>query len=210
MRKIIKLLLTLSVLVIVAGAMGSSTVLALPPSSGTPTPISPYYGTIVLATAFTPSGTAHYVYVYIFSTAGPLYVEKVNVEAHSPTVTPYQSVSLLAVDYDFSPSPPAFAYAAHCGTVTPAAPTGLDQAGNIISVTPSLMVDPSGATAVPAASAVVFILEYAGCHAPLSAFPNTFGLTFEATVLAPTAPTPATVSICASESNSLGSCSSHS
>jgi len=147
--------------------------------------------------------------VYIFSTAGPFYVEKVNVEAHSPAVTPFQSVGLLAVDYDFSPSPPALGYIAHCGTVTPAAPTGLDQAGNIISVTPSQMVDPSGAAAVPAASAVVFILEYAGCP-PVTLFPNTFGLTFEATVLAPTAPTPATVSICASESNSLGSCSSHS
>jgi len=193
MRKKIKLLLTLTVLVIVTGTLGAPAALAGAPSSGTPTPLSDY-GTIVLATTFTPSGGQLQVNLYIFSTSGPFYVEKVNMEALSSSST--KAIELDYVYYDYQ----ALSFFAHCAVVIPSF-NGGNLAGNIISATPSLMLDPSGALSIPAAGAVQFYLTYS-CFA--NKFPSTLQLSFEATVLAPTA---ATVSICANDgTTALTSC----
>jgi len=194
MRKRVNLLLALAVVVIVTGAMGSSTVLGLPPSSGTPTPISPYYGTIVLATTYTPSGTSGDAYLYIFSSSGPFYVEKANVVV-TKYGTLYKSVDLNYIFYDNGPG-----WYAHCAELI--ASSVFVNAGNIIPLVPSAMIDQTGATAIPAARSVIFDLEYNAC---VSTFPISLQLIFEVTIFAPIS---ATVSICASESSALTSCSS--
>jgi hypothetical protein len=195
MRKRTKLPLTLAIMAIVSVGMMASTVVAAPPSSGTPTPISTYYGTIVIGTTFTPSGTQYQTNLYIFSTAGPFYVQKVNmrVMAHLN----YRLIFLDSIIYDGSvlTNP-------QCSQVTNPPPYAW---GDIIAVTPSTLIDPSGARAIPAAGGVQFVLSYdSKCGSP-NIFPSTLTLTFEATVLAPTA---ATVSICVNEGpNPLTSCS---
>ena len=78
--------------------------------------------------------------------------------------------------------------------------------GDIISVAPYTITDQTGAQAIPAATEVMFGLQY-NCGGSPSTFPIGLELALEATVLAPTA---ATVRICASQSVSLFSCISNS
>jgi len=199
MRKRINLLLALTVLVVVAEAMVAP-VLSLPPSSGGPTPISSL-GTIVIANSFRPSGTEYTLYVYIFSTSGPFYVQKVNMGVFSESLI--QPIYLAAVYSDTLPSTTSGGIIYHGSCLVPIIPSFQGfWAGNIITLTPSLMTDPSGANAVPAASDVVFQLSY-NCGKSGN-FPSAMSFSFEATILAPTT---ATVSICASENPALTSCS---
>jgi hypothetical protein len=203
MRKRTKLPLTLTVLLIVTGALGASTVLALP-SSGSPTVTS--YGTIVIGTDFTPSGRANYMDLYIFSTSGPFYVQKVYMQVPSLQAGA-QAIQLSYIYFDGGSSsivPGAgVGFYAHCAVIIPSySPPSTAPAGDIISVAPMMarMIDPNGAVAIPAATQVVFELLY-NCEA--SIFPSYLQMAFEAVILAPTT---ATVSICASEAW-LTSCS---
>jgi len=187
MRKTVKPLLALVVLVVVTGAMGASTVLAAPPTSGSPTLLSTY-GTIVLGNYLTLTGKSSYFNVYIFSSAGPFYVEKIN-EIFT-FAAPSQPITLAFITYDNM-----FSYFSGATVV----PKGAHN-GEIIAVAPSTIHDPSGATAIPAATGVEFVEYYGGLNFP-SSTPY-----FEATILAPTA---ATVSICANQGTTvLTSCSS--
>jgi len=207
MRKTTKLL-TLTLLVLVAGATATSTALAQPPSSGTPTLISPYYGTVLVATSWPSTGAQLLTNVYIFSTAGPFYVQKVNVVVYFQS-SPYKPIYLEWIYYDGAytagNTQPGLGYYASCAQIT--SPRPYFTSGDIISVAPSTLIDPSGATAIPAAKAVEFTMTYAGCPTGLGAdFPSGTVLSFEATVLAPQS---ATVSICANEGTSpLFSCKS--
>jgi len=205
MRNRIQLVLALAVVVIVTGAMGSSTVLGLPPSSGTPTQVVGSFGTIVLATTFTTDGSSGYVYLYVFSTAGPLYVERAIVGAEPFPPSLFARIALSAVWYDESISIDDNLF--DCPTVVPASPTGQPSFGDIMFSVPYVMVDPSGAThAVSAAHEMIFGLAYSGCTLTTNKnYPSGFPLEFEVTVLAPTA---STVSICASETFGLGTCTS--
>ena len=202
MRKRTKLLLAVAVLLVATGA-GLWKALASAPSSGTPTALSTY-GTVVIESAAAPgflsSGTQPTVNVYIFSTSGPFYVEKVN--AWDSFSSKPQYVTLGDVYYDSGPIGNII-YPA-CDVVIPAVPPSslisyVENFGDIISVTPHTMTDPTGARAVSAAGAIEFQLYYNGapnCSNPLGNFPSGFTTVFEATVLAPTA---ATVSICVNE-----------
>jgi hypothetical protein len=144
--------------------------------------------------------------VYIFSTAGPFYVEKVNAADSLKGQSP-QNVALYDVYYDEQLLD--LIPASHvCAIVIPAPSTGyLLSFGDIIPVVPHTMTDPNNARAVPAANAIEFTLVYVAstnCPAYLN-FASGLTLTFEATVLAPTT---ATVSICANEARTtLTSCS---
>lgn len=173
---------------IVIGATGLPEALAtLPPSSGTPTGLSAY-GTIVVATTLTLSGSPTILSTTILSTVGPFYVEKLNVGSG-----PYAfAMNLAVVVYD----------GALYGALFPACPTviGLRSLyGDVMSVVPFRMIDQTGAAAVPAASGVTFLLESPGCTEAAFTYGTGEALSFEATVLAPTS---ATVSICASETPS--------
>ena len=187
MRKTVKPLLALVVLVVVTGAMGASTVLAAPPTSGSPTLLSTY-GTIVLGNYLTLTGKSIYFNVYVFSSAGPFYVEKIYEDF---PFGPSQPITLDFITYDNF-----FSYFAGEPTVVPKGAVN----GEIIAVAPSTIHDPSGATAIPAATGVEFVEYYGGLNFPSStAF-------FEATILAPTADT--TVTICANQGTTvLTSCS---
>jgi hypothetical protein len=200
MRKRTKLLLTVVVLMVATGATGIWKALAtLPPSSGTPTPLSSY-GTVSVATTFTASGASATVYLYIFSSGGPFYTEKINVEDFSTTLL--GPVYLAFISYDSISLTDPVEYS--CSVVLAAARTPFGFSfGDIISVAPYTMTDQTGAHAIPAANVVMFELIYKTCPSPVN-FPEGATLTFEATVLAPTT---ATVSICASESGELTSCS---
>jgi len=195
MRRISKLLLTVVVMGIVIGTIGASTALAAPPSSGTPTGLSSL-GTVVVGAEVVASGSSYYENLFIFSSQGPFYVQKVNVmDAYTKGVP--AAVYLDQVFYDNNWVQDPLLSASLCSVVAPASKNSYDDSfGNIISVTPSTMIDPSGALAIPAASEIAFSLQYKSCPNGIL-FPSGMDLRFEATVLAPTA---ATVSICASES----------
>jgi hypothetical protein len=175
--------------------MGGSTVLAFPPPSGTPTPISAYYGTVVIATSWDSTGTNVLTNLYIFSTAGPFYIEQVNLAVYNPVAE--KPIDLYFVYYDGAFSngntEPGLGYYARCTEIT--SPPYFTS-GDITSVAPTRLTDPSGTTAVAAATEVEFSMVYVGCPVGQADFPSGMVLTFEATVLAPTA---ATVSICANE-----------
>ncbi len=201
MRKRLKLMLSLAVVVMAIGATGLSRVLAgAPPSSGTPTALSTY-GTIVISTTVTTSGSADAVSVDIVSSAGPFYVEKLNVVSLwfllIGNLYLYQVVydSSLLTGFDQTGS----------GSVVncPGVVTKGNSFGDAIHQVPFFITDPTGTKAVPAANEVTFVFGYNGCSR--SAFPNGIVLGFETTVLAPTS---ATVSICAANGNNEFACSS--
>jgi len=206
-RKGTKLLWALAAMVIVAGAMGGSAVLAFPPPSGTPTPISAYYGTVVVGTRWDSTGTNVLTNVYIFSTAGPFYIEQVNLAVLNPVAE--RPILLYFVYYDGafsnSNSVPGMGLYGRCASVTaPSSP--YFTSGDIISVAPSTLTDQTGARAVSAESEVEFTMAYAGCPLGQEDFPRGMVLTFEAIVLAPSS---AAVSICVNEGlTPLSSCNS--
>ena len=172
----------------VAGAVGASAVLASAPSMGSPTALSSY-GTIVLATTFSPAGY-QFTNLYIFSTVGPFYVQMINLEvasAASPTPTTINSIDLAYIYYDAG----SLTFNGHCTIITPAFEGPGNTAGDIVPASNSTLIDPSGSHAIPAANQVEFQLSY-GCG---STYPTGMSLYFEATILAPTS---ATVSMCAS------------
>lgn len=94
-------------------------------------------------------------------------------------------VDLSSISYD------AFmAFNAQCVEIIPSVTAPSSLAGDIISVAPSTLTDPSGARAIPAANGVEFTLSYDCASA---SFPSGLTLYFEATILAPTS---ATVNLC--------------
>jgi hypothetical protein len=202
MRKRTALLL-MSLLPLVTGAIGVPAFATAPPSNGTPTGLSAY-GSVVIGTSFvigeTPPIGGYHVFLGVFSSQGPFYVEKVQVgeEVSTGSIAP---LLLGGVSYDGL----VLAFTrpntgTNCPTIIPTSSlpmfSGIYGYGEIISVTPfgNTMRDPSGATAISGAQAVIFDLIYSSCLAShLLQFPTGLTLSFEATVLAPTA---ATVSIC--------------
>jgi hypothetical protein len=208
MRKRIRLLLTLAFLLVATGVTGLWKALAAPPcfhcqlpfvpSSGTPTALS-LYGTITLSTAFTATGNGAYESLDIFSTSGPFYVEKVYVMVEY--AASLQPINLFAVSYD---SRTVWDVLYPCPVIIPAQapPVGF---GDITLPVPFTMIDQTGARAIPAAGGLEFTLVYNNnCIAHAVYFPSGVVLSYEATILAPTA---ATVSICASEFVDISSCS---
>jgi hypothetical protein len=192
MRKRSKLLLALAlaVLVIVTGTTGLWKALASAPSSGSPTALSAF-GTEVIGTTLGPTVVPGYIVgLFISSTLGPFYVEKVNVEDYY--TSPPASLYLAYIHYDNQLIDPVLSVS--CSVVAPPGRYTYSF-GDIISVAPYTMIDQTGARAIPAASGVYFDLIYKTCPAATN-FPTGMSLSFEATVLAPTT---ATVSISASE-----------
>ena len=198
MRTMFKLVLAMALIVIMSGVVGSSTVLANPPTSGTPTTLSSL-GTIVVGNTFTTTGS--YTFIDIFSTAGPIYVERVLLTLAG--VFPLaDNINLDWVGYDLvSGNQEGFVGTpTSCAVVIPHTGT----TGELISASPNKIVDPAGAEAIPAATSVGFELVYNNnCHTAPTFIPSGTGFDFEATVLAPAT---ATVSICASSSPILTSC----
>lgn len=177
-----------------AGAVGVSTVLAPAPSTGSPSSLSAY-GTIVLGTTITPNGSPS-ANVYIFSTVGPFYVQKLNLQALNNGTTATSPIDLSAISYDTF-----MTFNAQCAVIIPSISPPGSQAADIISVAPSTLTDPTGARAIPAANGVQFTLSY-DCGSAV--FPESLTLYFEATILAPTS---ATVSMCANPGSvPLSSC----
>jgi hypothetical protein len=125
-------------------------------------------------------------------------VQKVQVEASDPSGAEHVNLGFIAFD---SGSP--LTRDTHCVSITNG---GIDASGELINAVPdtSTMVDPSGASAIPAAKNVQFALAYNNCH--ISDFPSSLSLLFEATILAPMG---STVSMCVYEAEySSSPCSS--
>ena len=200
MRKRTALLL-MFLLPLVTGAMWVPAFATGPPSNGTPTGLSTY-GSVVIGTSFATGENigGYHIYLGIFSSQGPFYVEKVQVgeEVSTGSIAP---LLLGGVSYDglvFAFTQPNTG--TNCPTIVPTSSlpmfSGIYGYGEIISVTPfgNTMRDPSGATAISGAQGVEFDLRYSSClTGHLLQFPTALMLSFEATVLAPTT---ATVSIC--------------
>jgi len=197
MRKRSKLLLALAVVLVATGATGIGKVLAT--GSPTPTPLSSY-GTVIVEAAYTATGTTDFVFVTIFSSQGPFYTEKVNVNGLYSATLP--TITLYAIFYEISP--PLEDYVAGCPTVIshnslPAPVTA--GFGDIMSVVPNQMIDQTGAHAVPAQNGLTFQLSDHPCLS--GTYPSGLTMVFEATVLAPTS---AAVCVATSETYPVPSC----
>jgi len=194
MRKRTRLLLALAVVLVATGVTGVWKALATVPNPGTPVQLSTY-GTVTVGTTFTLSITTTSFSVAIFSSQGPFYTEKVNVQGvYSPT---FPTITLRFINYD-----DALSDFISCPTVMAHAPSPyVDYGfGDIMSVVPFPMIDQTGAAAVPASNVVTFGLTGSSCTALIL---GGLTLNIEATVLAPTS---ATVCITASESYPVPTC----